>query len=378
MPRVLIAPNAFKGSLSAGAAARLIARGLRRVLPGVRLDLMPVSDGGDGLMEVLLARVGGLRVFRPALDALGRPGRVPFALLDDGSAVVEMARASGIARLGGAKLDPLGATSFGTGQLIGAALRRLGGRRGSLLVVGMGGSASSDGGAGMAQALGARLLDPGGRDLPRGAEALLRLERIDASPLRGLLGGARVLGVSDVINPLLGPKGSARVYGPQKGAGPAQVRLLEKALLRYARILRRDLGVEAGSLPGGGAAGGLGAGLGAFLGARLQPGAAWVLERLDARRRIREADLVVTGEGRLDAQSFYGKAPLELAAMAAREGKPVVLVCGSADPAVIPRLRRLGAKVETLLGPGESVKACMARTPRRLERLGGALARGLQ
>lgn len=357
--RVLVAPNAFKGCLSAREAALIIVRGLRRARPGVLVDPMPVSDGGDGLVEVLLERRGGRRVRVRVLDALGRPAWASYALLSDGrSAVVEMAQASGMARLKG-RLDPLGATTYGTGQLIADALRR--GRR--RILVGMGGSAASDGGAGMAQALGARLLDERGRELPRGASALLRLARVEPPSLPA---GARVLAVSDVRNPLLGPRGSARVYGPQKGAAPAQVRVLERALARWARALRRDLGVSTARLPGAGAAGGLGAGLAAFLGARLIPGADWVLAELGAAARVRRAGLVVTGEGRLDRQSLFGKAPVALARRARRAGVPVVFLCGSVEPGMGPALRRLGARAVELSRPGESPARAMRRVRQRL------------
>ncbi|MBI4348944.1 MAG: glycerate kinase [Elusimicrobia bacterium] len=340
-PRVLVAPNAFKGTLSARDAARAMARGVRRALPSARVDEMPVSDGGDGLAEVLLSRLGGRRVVRVVTGPLGRPKRAAYALLHGGrEAVIEMAQASGIAGLKRHELDPVGATSRGVGELIADALRQ-GARR---ILVGMGGSASSDGGAGMAQALGARLLDARGRELPAGAGALARLERVELGALPRLLRGARVVAVSDVRNPLLGPSGSARVYGPQKGATPREVERLESALARYARVLARDLGRRVERLPGAGAAGGLGAGLAAFLGARLVGGADFVLARLDARARAAKSDLVLTGEGRLDEQSFFGKAPVAVARLARSEGVPVRFLCGQVAASASGLLRPWGRR----------------------------------
>lgn len=360
---VLVAPNAFKGSLRASEAAALAARGIRRVLPGAALDLMPVSDGGDGLMEVLLGRFGGRRIDRAVTGPLGRRRRASYALLSDGrTAVVEMAQASGIAGVPKGGLDPLKATTFGTGELIRDALRR--GRR--RILVGLGGSATSDGGAGMAAALGGRLLDEGGRPLPPGAEPLKDLARIDLRGLRRLLGRAEVLAISDVSNPLLGPRGAARVYGPQKGATPSMVRVIERSLSRYAQVLRRASGREVARSPGSGAAGGLGAGLLGFLRARIVPGADWVLDELGADERIAGADWVLTGEGRADLQSLHGKAPLVLARRARAAGRPVLLLCGQLEEALGRRLRRLGViATEELRRPREPVAATIRSTRRR-------------
>jgi glycerate kinase len=343
--RILIAPNAFKGSLSVLEAARAFARGATRTHPDAELDLMPIADGGDGVMDCLLAARGGRRVFSSVRGPLGRPVRAALALLADGTACVEMARASGLGLLGLAQRDPMRASTFGSGQLVAAALAK-GSRR---IVFGLGGTASSDGGAGLGQALGASLLDSRGREIGPGAEGLLALERIDASALRSRLKGVRVTGVTDVVNPLLGARGSAAVYGPQKGASAAQVRLIEKALARLDAVVRRDLGLLLSRRAGAGAAGGCGFGLMAFLGAELRPGAAFVLDACGAAERLKAADAVITGEGRLDATSFYGKAPVELARMAAKAGVPVAIVCGAIDDSARPRLRRLGVRAAVSL-----------------------------
>lgn len=361
--RVLIAPNAFKGCLTAAEAARAMAAGVRRASPRTVVDLMPVSDGGDGLMEVLLGARRGERARLTVTGPLGERRRARYAWFERGkTAVIEMAQASGIAGIDRGRLDPLGATSYGTGELLRHALRR-GARR---ILVGMGGSAANDGGAGMAAAMGARLLDRDGRPISPGAASLLRLSRIDATlmePTRGV----EILALSDVANPLLGPLGSARIYGPQKGASPAQVRVLEDALRRYCLRIERDLGKNVARLSGAGAAGGLGAGLAAFVGARIVPGASWVLRELGSGRRLRLADLVLSGEGSLDEQSFFGKAPIALARQAAKAGVPCLLICGRVEPGLEGRLGRSGVRAARALSrPGEDPSLAMRRARARL------------
>lgn len=332
---ILVAPNAFKGSLSASQAARAMARGVRRARPHARVLLMPIADGGDGLIEVLRGREGGALLAAPVHGPLGEKRRASYLWLRGRrTAVIEMARASGLALVPPAERRPLAATSRGAGELIKDAVRR----GAKTVVVGMGGAACSDGGAGMARALGARLLDAAGRELPDGAEPLRRLARVEDAAVRALLSGVKVLALSDVSNPLLGPRGSARVYGPQKGATPAQVKVLDAALERYAAVIARDLGVEVGSVPGAGAAGGLGAGLLAFARAELVPGAAWVLGRLGAREKLKQASFALTGEGRLDRTTFHGKAPWALARMSS---KPVLAVAGQAEKGAKGPFRRV-------------------------------------
>lgn len=310
---MLVAPNAFKGSLTAAQAAKAMARGVRRVRPGAEVVLMPIADGGDGLIDVIRAAEGGALLPVTVHGPLGEKRRSSYLWLQGRrTAIIEMARASGLALVPERKRRPLSATSRGTGELIKDAVRR--GAR--TVVVGMGGAACNDGGAGMARALGARLLDAAGRELPDGAEPLLRLARVEYGAVRALLSGVRVVALSDVTNPLLGPRGSAPVYGPQKGATPAQVKVLSAALEHYAAVIARDLGIKVGSVPGAGAAGGLGAGLLAFARAEIVPGAGWVLDRIGARARLKNATLVITGEGRVDRTTFAGKAPAVLARLA--------------------------------------------------------------
>ncbi|MDE2489864.1 MAG: glycerate kinase, partial [Elusimicrobia bacterium] len=245
--RALAAPNAFKGSLSGPAAARALARGVRRARPGAAVELLPVSDGGDGLIDSLRPVLGGALVRVRVRGPLGERRTASYLWVRARRlAVVEMARASGLALLPVGRRDVLRATSYGAGQLVAAAVRR--GAR--VVAVGLGGSASNDGGAGFAQALGARLTDSRGRELAPGAEPLLRLDRVDASAVRRLLKEVRMIALTDVTNPLCGPDGSARVFGPQKGATRAQTRVLEAALARWARVLARDLGARVARAPG--------------------------------------------------------------------------------------------------------------------------------
>jgi glycerate kinase len=328
--RVLIAPQEFKGSLSAAEAARAMAEGLRRALPGVELDLAPMADGGPGTVDALVAAGGGRCLTATVADPLGRPVEAAWGLLEEGStAVIEMAAASGLVLLRPQERDARRTSTYGTGQLIAAALEA-GCRR---LIIGLGGSATNDGGAGMAQALGARLSDEEGHDLPPGGAALARLARIDVSGMDGRLRDCQVLGATDVTNPLCGPHGASAIYGPQKGASPADVEELDAALVHYAAVIERDLGKRVAEAPGAGAAGGIGAGLIAFLGAELRPGAQLVAEAVGLEKRIAAADLVVTGEGRLDAQTAYGKTVATVARLAQGQGRPVVALAGRVDDA---------------------------------------------
>jgi glycerate kinase len=339
--RVVVAPDKFEGSLSAGQAAAAIEAGLRRARPDAEVVRLPLGDGGAGTLEALLA-AGFERVPVAASGPTGEP--VAAAIAVDGPraaggpggsslaprrAFVEMAEASGLKRLPGGRRAPLEATTYGTGELVRAALDY----GAKTLVLGIGGSATTDGGSGMAAALGARLLDRDGAELPPGGAALLRLAHIDVAGLDPRLRQVRVTVASDVDNPLTGPEGAAHVYGPQKGAGPDDVLLLDSALRRYARVLADDLGQDVAGVPGAGAAGGLGAGALAFLGAELRPGIELVLELIGFEEAVAGADLVVTGEGKLDAQSLRGKAPVGVARAAAAHGVPVVALAGAVEVA---------------------------------------------
>lgn len=323
--RILIAPNSFKNCLSARKVGEAIARGLRRARPDIVADIIPMSDGGDGLVEVLADALAAERIETPTRDALGRPLTAVW-LLTPQFAVIEMALASGLARLKGPEeYRPLITSTAGTGLLIRAALNR-GCRR---IVLGLGGSATVDAGCGMASALGFQLLSERGLPLPEGGGALKDLTRIEASSADPRLKATQISCLIDVQNPLLGPSGAARVFAPQKGAAPADVERLETALAHWAVIVKRDLGADIAQIPGGGAAGGLGAGCLAFLGATLESGAGWVARQSRLEEAITQADLIITGEGRLDEQTAFGKVPAFVARMAQIQGKPVIALGGS-------------------------------------------------
>lgn len=329
MRRVLVAPQGFKGSLTGMEIARAMETGVRRVWPDADTVLVPVADGGDGTLRALVDASGGDVRTERVTDPLGRPVDALWGALGDGeTAVIEMARAAGLALLRDSERNPLMTTTYGVGELVRAALRA-GHRR---LIVGIGGSATNDGGAGMAQALGARLLDSRGREIGRGGAALADLARIDLSALDPDLLEATVEVACDVTNPLTGEHGAAAVYGPQKGATQEMVRRLDAALAHFGDIVRRDTGRDVAGVPGAGAAGGLGAGLLAFAGAELRSGADIVLEALDLEGKLEGADLVIVGEGRMDRSTVFDKAPVAVAKRARQRGIPVVAVCGSLGP----------------------------------------------
>jgi glycerate kinase len=324
-----VAPNAFKGTLTAPQAAAAIARGVREVFPEAEIIEVPVADGGDGTAEALVTALHGEFRSAPVQGPLGDPVMARFGLVAAGrTAVVELASASGLALIPASRRDPMRATTFGFGQLLDAA-RNAGV---ATVIAGIGGSATNDGGAGMAQALGYRLLDASGHDLERGGAALARLRSIDQSGFDRAWKAMAVRVACDVTNPLTGPSGASAVYGPQKGADPEMVRRLDAALANLADVIERDLGKKVSDVPGAGAAGGTGAGLIAFLGAELVPGAPLVVEAAGLDEQLKGASLVITGEGRVDGQTAYGKAPGEVARRAHEAGVPVLLLAGSKGP----------------------------------------------
>ncbi|MFH9588170.1 glycerate kinase [Streptomyces luteogriseus] len=326
--RVVVAPGGFKESLSAEAAADAIAAGVRRVLPGAEIDLVPLVDGGEGTALALAAATGGRIVTVPATGPVGQTVATHFALLGGGeTAVVEMAAVAGLSLVPRDLRDPGATTTYGVGELIRAALGT-GVRR---ILVGCGDSGTSDGGAGALQALGARLLDENGRELARGGRELTRLHRVDPRGLDPRLADVELLVACNPYNVLCGERGVARVFGPQKGATPAQVEELSQALENWAFVLTRVAAVPDSDLrsgPGTGASGGLGAGL-AALGARLLPRFDVLLDHLDLDARLARADLVVTAEGALDHQTPRGKVPAEVARRAKRHGRPVLALAGT-------------------------------------------------
>lgn len=367
--RVLVAPDKFRGTLTARQAAEAIETGWRRARPADSLDLVPMADGGEGTLEALVEAQGGRIVAATVTGPLGDVVDAAFGLVEtvDGpTGVVESARASGLAVLGEGRRDPLHTTTRGTGELIVAALEA-GARR---VVVCLGGSATNDGGVGMASALGIRFLDARGKDLGDGGEALLELARIDERDLHPAVAAASFLGATDVENPLCGPSGASHVYGPQKGASPNDVFLLDRALSHLAAIVHHDLGIALKDEPGAGAAGGLGFGLLAFCGARLRRGVDVVIDAVDLGGKMDGADLVITGEGSLDAQSLYGKVPAGVIRLAALLSVPVAVLCGRSE--VTPE----GVTVRSLVDRvGE--QAALGDARRSLELLAGELATDL-
>ena len=327
--RVVIAPDKFKGSLTALEAAEAMARGLSRVDPCAEIDRVPMADGGEGTVAALVAATGGSYRTVTVTGPLGELVAASFGLLGDGrTAVLEMASASGLWLVPPGLRDPLRATTRGTGQLLLAALEA-GARR---VIVGIGGSATNDGGAGLGQALGFRLLDTHGRDLEPGGGELDRLARIERTDLAAVLGSATIAVACDVTNPLCGPRGASAVYGPQKGATPEMVARLDRNLGHFADIVARDLDVAVRDIPGSGAAGGLGGGLVAFAGGRLEGGVNLVIEAVNLRERLHAADLCLTGEGALDGQSAFGKTAVGVARLAHSLRCPTLAVAGSIGP----------------------------------------------
>lgn len=326
--KILVAPNAFKEALSAKEAGEAIKGGLLKALPHSDITVLPIADGGDGTIEVLVEATEGGFIEKEVTGPLGERVKASFGVLGDGkTAVIEMARASGLALVPKEKRNPAITTTYGVGELIKEALER-GAKR---ILVGIGGSATNDGGAGMAQALGAKLLDKDGNELPFGGLALKDLASIDMSNFHPLAKDCEVIVMADVKNPLCGPKGASYVYGPQKGGTKELIEELDKALFNFAQVIKRDLGKDILNLPGSGAAGGLGGGLVAFLDARLRPGIDVVLETLKIEEKLEGVDLVISGEGKIDGQTIFGKGPAGIAKKAKEKNIPVILLGGSID-----------------------------------------------
>ncbi len=366
--RVVLAPDKFKGSASAREVAGALAAGLRAARPDLEIAEFPVADGGDGTVAAAVA-AGFAEIPVTAAGPVGDPVGTHFALRGR-TAVVELADVTGLRRLPGPGLAPLTASTFGVGQVITAALDA----GATEIVLGVGGSASTDGGAGMLQALGARLTDAGGRDLARGGAALAGLAAVDLAGLDRRIAGTRFLVACDVDSPLTGPAGAAAVFGPQKGAGPAEVGLLDRALAHWAAVTARVTGRDAARVPGAGAAGGTAFGALAYLGADLVAGADLVLGLIGFDAALAGAGLVVTGEGSLDRQTLTGKAPLGVARAAARRGVPVVAVAGRVL-LTGPELAAAGFTIAYALTDLEPDPAiAMSRTADLLKRVGARIA----
>lgn len=323
--KIVVAPDSFKESLSAPEVAAAIARGWQRVFPAAEILLRPMADGGEGTVDAVLAACGGERRELRVSGPLGEPVLAHWGWLGDATAVLEMAAASGLHWVPLQQRDATRASSHGTGELIRAALDA-GARR---IILGLGGSATNDAGAGLLRALGMRFLDAQGVELEPGGLALARLARIDSSGLDPRLLNVSVEVAADVDNPLCGPRGASHVFGPQKGASAAQVLALDAALQHFAQVVAATLGEDHSGFPGVGAAGGLGFAARAFLRAQFRPGIALVAELSGLAKAVQGADLLITGEGRLDSQSLHGKTPVGVARIARAAGVPVIALAGS-------------------------------------------------
>lgn len=359
-PRWLVAPQEFKGTLTAFEATEAIATGIHEVAPEVVLDVAPLADGGPGTVDALLAGVEGERRVRTVRDPLGRPVRAAFAMLDSGrTAIIELAAASGLALLGPDERDVRHTSSHGTGELMRAALDE-GCER---LIIGLGGSATNDAGTGALSALGFRFLDADGNSLSPGGAALRRLARVDTSGAHPRLAEVELLAATDVTAPLLGPNGASRLFGPQKGADPRLVEELEAALAHFAQ----RTGPEFIRVPGAGAAGGFGFGLVVLAGGNITSGYQLVAQALDLERRLAVADIIITGEGRFDRQTALGKGPGALARSARELGKHVVLFAGSVeheeglDTSSLRELIDVSASARPGASPAEALREAAAK-----------------
>lgn len=369
---VLVAPNTFKGSLSAREAAEAIARGWRAAAPEDEVRQLPLSDGGEGVVATLVASTGGSVAWAQVTDALGRPLRAPYGRLGDGrTVVVELSAAAGLVQVPPELRNPLVTTTRGVGQLIAAAWDA---QPFDHLILALGGSATVDAGAGLMQALGVRFLDVAGVDLQPGGGALARLATIDASGAHPVLAAARIELAVDVSNSLLGPRGAAPVYAPQKGATPEQVGQLEAALARVAEVLERQFGVRVHEMPGTGAAGGVPATLVAIAKAAMRPGFDLIAEAVGLDAALSGVSLVVTGEGSLDAQSFEGKVVGRLAERCRAREIPLVAIAGGLTPEGEGLLAEAGGAAMPLVAEPISLAAAMAEAGALLEAAATRLA----
>ena len=350
--RIVIAPDSFKESLSAVEVADAIAAGLRTVLPQADIVCVPMADGGEGSLDAVLAATQGQQKTLAVRNANNQPATACWGWLGEGKAFIEMASAAGLEQIPPAERQPLQATSYGVGQLIQAAVEE----GASQIVLGLGGSATNDGGAGLLQALGVHLLDAQGNELPAGGAALQQLDRIDLSDVPPSLLGVQFEIAVDVDNPLCGPRGASAIFGPQKGATPADVATLDAALSHFADVCARQFGQDYRDIPGMGAAGGLGFGVKSCFNASFRPGVDLVAELSGLEAALEGASLVFTGEGRMDAQTLLGKTPAGVARYASRHQIPVIALAGS-----------LGENYEALYDVGITAAFSLASGPITLE-----------
>ncbi|HBE77040.1 MAG TPA: glycerate kinase [Firmicutes bacterium] len=360
--RIIIAPDSFKGCLSAKQAALAMEKGIKKAVHedngNLEIVKVPMADGGEGTVEAIIEAVGGSTIAVDVLDPLGKSISSFYGVLPDNTAVIEMAAASGLNLISSCQQNPLQTTTYGTGQLILSALQR-GCKR---FIIGIGGSATNDCGAGMAQALGAKLLDRDNREIGFGGGELNKVAKIDLTALYPDIKTARFTIASDVKNLLCGPDGASYIYGPQKGATPDMVKILDNNLRHFSSIIKNDMGRDLSNVPGSGAAGGLGAGLLAFVDADIQSGINIVIEVANLEAKIKDADWVITGEGATDYQSVFGKVPFGIGQVAQKWGKPVLCISGT-----------LGSGYEKLYDVGVTALFSIVNKPMALEE---AITRG--
>lgn len=372
--KIVLAPDSFKESLPAQSVCAAIARGILRVVPDAQIEAVPMADGGEGTVDALLAATGGTRHHTAVRGPLHTPVEAAWGMLGDGSgtAVLEMAAASGLGLVPEDQRDPTRTTTYGTGELIVAALDA----GASRILIGIGGSATTDGGTGAAQAAGVRFLDAAGRPCSPGLSggALADIARIDLSERDPRIARTSILVACDVDNPLCGPRGAAAIYGPQKGATPEQVALLDRNLAHLADCIERDLGRSVRDLPGAGAAGGLGAGLVAFFNAELKPGIEIVIEAARLAERLRGADLVITGEGRIDRQSMMGKVIAGVGRIAKAAGVPAIALVGTIGDGAEATLEVLES-YHRITPTGTPLAEALARTAEGLESTAASVIR---
>jgi len=351
--KIVVAPGSFKGSLTAFQVSDAIEKGFKRIFLDANIVKIPMADGGDGTLECLVKCTNGKRINKTVTGPLGKNVRAYYAVLgDEKTAVIETAASSGLKLLKTEEYNPMLTTTYGTGEMIKSALNK-GFRK---IIIGVGGSATNDAGTGMAQALGVKLLDSSEKNIPFGGIGLKKLDKIDISGIDKRIAEAEIVGVCDVSNPLAGTHGAANVYSRQKGATPKMIKELDSYLEHFARIVKRDLGKDVREIPGAGAGGGMGAGLMVFLNAKLKPGAEIVAEKLKLSEHMKDADLVVTGEGSLDAQTIYGKTPIGVSKIAKKFGIPVIVITG-----------QIGQGAEKLYNMGVDAMLSIAQGPISLD-----------
>ena len=345
--KIVIASDKYKGSLSALEVCTIIGKAIKELDPKIEIEISPMADGGEGTVGTLVESLDGKIIKADVAGPLGEKVQAELGMLSDGTAIIEMASASGYVLVPPDKRDPMETTTFGTGELMKRALD-MGSKK---IIVGIGGSATNDGGMGMAQALGYEFIGQKDEILGFGGKQLQKLRRINTDNVHSKLSSAAIEVACDVDNPLFGKRGAAYIYGPQKGADPEMVKELDRGLENFADIVMRDMGKEISELPGAGAAGGLGAGLAAFTGAHLRPGTDIVIEVTGLDKKIKDADLVITGEGAMDEQTFYGKSPFGAANLASKYNVPAISINGS----VIAERNKINIKNSSLFAGNFSI-----------------------